>query len=206
MSVVATETEPREAYLTIHLGPATKLTDEQFFELCQINRDLRFERTAKGDIIVMPPTGGETGNRNIGIAGQLYNWTRQDGTGAAFDSSAGFILPNGADRSPDAAWVSHKRLGQLTPEQKRKLIPLCPDFVVELLSPTDSLALTQAKMVEYMANGARLGWLIHPDARKLYVYRPGAPVEELKDVTEISADPELPDFTLELREIWQPRI
>jgi len=110
MSVVVTETEPREAYLTIHLSPAINLTDEQFFELCQINQDLRFERTAKGDIIVMPPTGGETGNRNSEINRQLGNWANRDRTGAAFDSSSGFKLPNGADRSPDAAWISHERL------------------------------------------------------------------------------------------------
>lgn len=206
MSGVVTEAVTQQPYLTIHLSPAIELTDEQFFELCQINRNLRMERTAKGDIIVMPPTGGETGNRNIGIAGQLYYWTRRDGTGAAFDSSTGFKLPNGADRSPDAAWVSHERLAQLTPEQKRKFVPLCPDFVVELLSPTDSLAATRAKMAEYIENGARLGWLIDPEARRVFVYRPGAPVEELKEVTEVSSDPELPGFTLDLRDIWEPNL
>jgi Uma2 family endonuclease len=206
MSVVAPETEPVEPYLTLHMNPAVRLTDDQFFELCQINRYLRLERTAKGDIIIMAPAGGETSNRNIGIASQLYIWTKQDGTGAAFDSSGGFKLPNGAERSPDAAWVSHERLAKLTPAQKKKFIPLCPDFVVELMSPTDTLAATKAKMVEYLENGARLGWLIHPDARKVYVYRPGAQVEELKDVTEISADPELPDFTLDLRDIWEPNL
>ncbi len=206
MSGVLTQTEAPEAYLTIHLSPAVELTDEQFFELCQINSDLRMERTAKGDIIVMPPTGGETGNRNTSITGQLYSWTKRDGSGAVFDSSAGFKLPNGADRSPDAAWVSHERLAQLTPEQKRKFVPLCPDFVVELLSPTDSLAATRAKMAEYIENGARLGWLIDPDARRVFVYRPGAPIEELKDVTWVSADPELPGFTLDLKDIWKPNI
>lgn len=206
MSVVAPETESREAFLTIHMNPAVTLTDEQFFDLCQINRELRLERTAKGDIIIMAPAGGETSNRNIGIASQLYIWTRQDGTGAAFDSSAGFKLPNGAERSPDAAWVSHKRLAQLTPAQKKKFIPLCPDFVVELMSPTDSLGATKAKMAEYIENGARLGWLIYADARKIYAYRPGTPIEELKDISEISADPELPGFVLDLQDIWEPNI
>lgn len=206
MSVVAPETESTEAYLTIHMNPAINLTDEQFFELCQINQNLRLERNSKGDIIIMAPAGGETSNRNIGIASQLYIWTRQDGTGAAFDSSAGFKLPNGAERSPDAAWVSHLRLEKMTPAQKRKFIPLCPDFVVELMSPTDSLTATKAKMAEYMENGARLGWLIHADARKIYVYRPGTLVEELKDVTEISADPELSGFVLDLTDIWEPNI
>ena len=142
----------------------------------------------------------------MGISGQLYHWTKRDGTGAAFDSSAGFRLPNGADRSPDAAWVSHERLGQLTREQKKKFIPLCPDFVIELHSPTDSLAATRAKMVEYLDNGARLGWLIHPEAKRVYVYRPGAPVEELRDAIQVSADPELPGFALDLQDIWEPNI
>lgn len=206
MSVVAPETEPIEPYLTLRMNPAVKLTDDQFFELCQINRDLRLERTSKGDIIIMAPAGGETSTRNSSITGQLYYWTKRDGTGIAFDSSAGFKLPNGAERSPDAAWVSHLRLAKLTPAQKKKFIPLCPDFVVELMSPTDSLTATKAKMAEYLVNGARLGWLIHADARKIYVYRPGTPVEELKDVTEISADPELSGFVLDLTDIWEPNI
>ena len=206
MTAIVTEAETRQPYLTIHLSPALDLTDDQFFELCQINSDLRLERNAKGDIIVMPPTGGETSNRNQEVTRQLGNWAKRDGTGAAFDSSAGFRLPNGADRSPDAAWASHQRLAQLTPEQKKKFIPLCPDFVIELLSPTDSLAATQAKMVEYIDNGARLGWLINADARRVYVYRPQSPMEELKDVTRVSGDPELPGFTLDLEDIWKPNI
>lgn len=206
MSGVVAELQPRETWLTLHLSPAVELTDEQFFQLCQLNSDLRLERTAEGDIVVMPPTGGEASNRNSEITRQMGNWTKRDGTGAAFESSAGFTLPNGADRSPDAAWVSHERLAQLTPEEKRKFIPLCPDFVIELLSPSDSLAATQAKMVEYMENGARLGFLIHPDARRVYVYRPGVPIEELKDVNEVPADPELPGFTLDLADVWEPNI
>jgi Uma2 family endonuclease len=206
MTAIVTEAEARQPYLTIHLSPALDLTDDQFFELCQINSDLRLERNAKGDIIVMPPTGGETSNRNQEVTRQLGNWAKRDGTGAAFDSSAGFKLPNGADRSPDAAWASRQRLAQLTPEQKKKFIPLCPDFVIELLSPTDSLAATQAKLVEYIDNGARSGWLINADARRVYVYRRATAVEELKDLTRVSADPELPGFTLDLEDIWKPNI
>jgi Uma2 family endonuclease len=206
MTAIVTDAEAREPFLTIHLSPAIDLTDEQFFELCQINTDLRLERNAKGDIIVMAPTGGETSNRNLSISAQLYSWTKRDGSGAAFDSSAGFKLPNGANRSPDAAWVSLEQLSQLTPEQKKKFLPLCPDFVVELFSPTDSLAATQAKMVEYLDNGARLGWLIHPDAKRIYVYRPGSVVDELKDPKQVSAAPELPGFTLDLQDIWTPNI
>jgi Uma2 family endonuclease len=206
MSGVLAELQARETWLTLHLSPAVELTDEQFFGLCQLNSDLRLERTAEGDIVVMPPTGGETSNRNGEITRQLGNWTKRDGTGAAFESSAGFKLPNGADRSPDAAWVSHERLAQLRPEEKRRFVPLCPDFVIELISPTDSLGATQGKMIEYIENGALLGFLIHPDARRVYVYRPGATVEELKDITEVSGEPELPGFTLDLREIWEPNI
>ncbi|MEK6303830.1 MAG: Uma2 family endonuclease [Acidobacteriota bacterium] len=206
MSSALTEPKTVATYVTLRISPVLDLTDEQFFKLCQINRNLRLERTAEGDLIVMPPTGGETGNRNTSVTGQLYTWTRQDGSGASFDSSTGFSLPNGSDRSPDAAWISHERLSRLTAEQKKKFIPLCPDFVVELRSQSDDLAELQAKMEEYIANGARLGWLIDPEERSVFVYRPGAAVEELKNITRGSGDPELPGFTLDLREIWEPKI
>jgi Uma2 family endonuclease len=196
----------RETPLTIRLRPAIEMSDEQFFELCQLNRDLRFERTAEGDIIVMPPTGWETGNRNAEITAQLRNWSRSDNSGVSTDSSTGFRLPGGGDRSPDAAWVRRERLAQLTQEQKRKFLPLCPDFVIELLSPTDDLTDLQAKMQEYINSGARLGWLIDPENRRVYVYRPGAAVEILENVNQLSGEPELPGFTLELSEIWEPDI
>lgn len=206
MSSALIEPKTVSPYVTLRMSPALELTDEQFFNLCQINSDLRLERTAEGDIIVMPPTGGETGTRNTSITGQLYVWTKQDGTGTAFDSSTGFSLPNGSDRSPDAAWISHARLAQLTAEQKKKFMPLCPEFVIELRSQSDDLAELQAKMEEYIANGARLGWLIDPEERRVFVYRPGVAVEELKNVTQVSGEPELAGFTLDLREIWEPRI
>lgn len=135
--------------LSVNLNPIIKLTDEQFFQLCQINRDLKFERAATGELIIMPPTGGETGNRNGRLTQQLFNWTDIDQTGVVFDSSTGFKLPNGADRSPDAAWVRRERWEALTPEQKERFVPLCPDFVVELLSPSDSLRAAQEKIQEY---------------------------------------------------------
>jgi Uma2 family endonuclease len=182
------------------------LTDEQFFEMCQVNRDLRFERTAEGEIIIMPPTGWETGDRNAEITRQLRNWSKQDEQGKASDSSAGFKLPNGADRSPDAAWVLRERLRQLTPEQRRKFLPLCPDFAIGLRSPTDDLEDTKAKMEEYIANGLRLGWLIDPQTRRVYVYRPGREVEILENPAAVAADPELPGFVLEMAEIWEPSI
>ena len=197
---------PTEAFAILRLRPAIELTDDQFFELCQINRDLRLERTAQGDIVVMPPTGGETGNRNSEITRQLGNWAKKDRTGAAFDSSTGFKLPNGADRAPDAAWVSRERLAQLTPQQKEKFLPLCPDFAIELRSPSDKLETVQAKMEEYIENGARLGWLVDPQAKCVHVYRPGVMAQVLQGVLQVSGDPELLGFVLDLREIWEPGI
>jgi Uma2 family endonuclease len=206
MSQVLAEPQVSQTYITLRLSPAIEMTDDEFFALCQLNGDLRFERTAEGDIIVMAPTGGETGNRNADITAQLVTWTKRDGTGAAFDSSTGFKLPNGADRSPDGSWVRKSRLAALTHEQKLKFMPLCPDFVIELRSPTDALVVTQAKMTEYIENGAQLGWLIDPEVRRIHVYRPRQAVVVLENVAEIAADPELPGFVLDLREIWEPNV
>lgn len=206
MSQVLTEPQVNLGHVTLRIRPAIEMTDDEFFALCQLNRDLRFERTSQGDIIIMAPTGAETGIRNSSITGQLYNWAKLDGTGAVFDSSTGFKLPNGADRSPDAAWIPRSRLATLTAEQKEKFLPLCPDFVIELLSPTDALSTTQAKMTEYIDNGAQLGWLIDPEMRQIHVYRPRRNVAIIDNVVEISADPELRAFVLDLREIWEPNI
>ena len=206
MSQVLADPQVSLNSFTIHLKPAIELTEDQFFALCQLNRDLRLERNAEGDIIVMPPTGGETGNRNAEITGQLVIWTKQDGIGAAFDSSTGFKLPNGADRSPDAAWVQKSRIAVLTQEEKQKFLPLCPDFVIELLSPSDELEEVKAKMDEYIENGARLGWLLEPRSRRVYVYRPGESVIVIENTGQISGEPELPGFVLNLREIWEPNI
>ncbi len=188
----------------LRTAPALEMDAEQFFQFCQLNKDLRIERTAEGNLEIMPPTGGETGNRNFRIALQLGVWTESDGTGVAFDSSTGFRLSNGATRSPDAAWVRQERLAELTAEQKQKFLPLCPDFVVELRSPTDSLTLLQDKMQEYIENGARLGWLIDPADKRVYVYRPDAEVEHLKGISSLSGEPVLSGFTLDLRKIWEP--
>jgi Uma2 family endonuclease len=206
MSQVLAEPQVSQTYITLRLSPAIEITDDEFFAFCQLNRDLRFERTSQGDIIIMAPTGAETGIRNSSITGQLYNWAKRDGTGAVFDSSTGFKLPNGADRSPDASWIPRSRLATLTAEQKEKFLPLCPDFVIELLSPTDALAVTQAKMSEYIENGAQLGWLIDPEMRQIHVYRSRQAVVVLENVAEVAADPELPGFVLDLREIWEPKV
>ena len=173
------------------------LSDEQFYRLCQANRDLRLERTAEGKLIIMPPTGWETGNRNFRIAQQLGNWADADGTGIGFDSSTGFKLPNGAIRSPDAAWVKRDRLEVLNPDPD-KFMPLCPDLALELRSASDRLSDVQGKMREYLENGLRLGWLINPQDQQVEVYCPDQPIEILNAPTELSADSVLPGFTLSL--------
>ncbi|MGK7878568.1 MAG: Uma2 family endonuclease, partial [Crocosphaera sp.] len=169
-----------------------KMTDEQFFQLCQDNRDLRFERNINGDMVIMPPTGGETGNRNSLINYQLYAWNLQNKLGITFDSSTGFKLPNKADRSPDASWIPLEKWNNLTPQQRQKFLPLCPDFVIELRSPTDSLKTLQNKMKEYLENGTKLGWLINPKAKQVEVYRQEKEVEILDNPTTLSGEDILP--------------
>ena len=178
------------------------LTDEQFYRLCQDNPDLRFELTAQRELVIMSPTGSKTGWRNSKINQRLANWTEQDGTGVAFDSSTGFTLPNGAKRSPDAAWVRREMWEALTDEQQEEFAPLCPDFVIELRSANDSLASLQAKMDEYIANGSRLGWLFDPKDKRVHVYRPNQAVECFDNPASISGDPVLPGFVFDPREIW----
>jgi Uma2 family endonuclease len=188
--------------LILRLAPVVEMSDEQFFALCQLNRDLRIERTSQGDLVIMPPTGGETGRTNFKLTQVFGNWVDADGTGVGFDSSTGFTLPNGAKRSPDLAWVRRSRWEALTQQQREQFPPLCPDFVLELRSPSDALATVQAKMQEYLDNGAQLGWLIDPIEKKVYVYRPQAPVECLDNPQTVSGDPLLPAFVLELGRIW----
>ncbi|MGK7886134.1 MAG: Uma2 family endonuclease, partial [Crocosphaera sp.] len=170
----------------------------------QDNRDLRFERNSNGDILIMPPTGGETGNRNIEIAYQVQAWSRQNKLGIAFDSSTGFKLPNKADRSPDASWIPLEKWNNLTPQQRQKFLPLCPDFVIELRSPSDSLKTLQNKMKEYLENGTKLGWLINPKTKQVEIYRQGKDVEILDNDNPktLSGEDVLPDFVLDLKLIW----
>jgi Uma2 family endonuclease len=188
--------------LVLRLAPVIDMSDEQFFELCHLNRDLRLERTSQGDLVIMPPTGGETGRENFELTVLFGHWVHIDGTGVGFDSSTGFTLPNGAKRSPDLAWVMRERWEALTAEQRRQFPPLCPDFVLELRSPSDALATVEAKMQEYLDNGARLGWLIDPIEKKVYIYRPEAPVECLDNPQTISGEPVLPRFVIELGRVW----
>ncbi|OBQ30277.1 MAG: hypothetical protein AN483_06240 [Aphanizomenon flos-aquae MDT14a] len=188
--------------LTVSLKSVIDMTDDQFFQLCQNNRELRFERNANGELIIMSPAGGETGNRNGRVNQQLFNWTDADGTGIAFDSSTGFKLPNGADRSPDASWIKLERWDALTDEEKRKFPPICPDFIIELLSPSDSLKTTQEKMKEYIDNGVRLGILINRKSRQVEIYRPGKEVEVLESPATVSGEDVLNGFVLNLGMIW----
>ncbi|MEG3844881.1 Uma2 family endonuclease [Microcoleus sp. herbarium14] len=177
---------------------------EQFDTLALANPDLRLERTSQGELIVNPPTGGESGNRNLSISGQLDRWCEaNEDLGKGFDSSTGFILPNGARRSPDASWVSRARWEALTAQDRKGFVPLCPEFVVELRSASDSLSTLQAKMQEYMDNGARLGWLIDPQNRRVEIYRQQAEVEISIDPAELSGEDVLPGFVLNLRRVWR---
>lgn len=188
--------------ITIDLHSVVDLTDEQFSKLCQANPDIKLERTAKGELIVMPPTGGETGDRNSEINFQLRTWNKQNQLGKVFDSSTGFKLPNGADRSPDASWVKLERWQALTPAQRQKFPPLAPDFVVELRSASDELKPLQNKMQEYRDNGVRLGWLIDPQNQQVEIYRQGQDVEVVRLSTTLSGEDVLPEFVLVLQDIF----
>jgi Uma2 family endonuclease len=182
---------------------ALYVTPEQFEALSAVNSDLKLERTAKGELIVNPPTGGESGQQNLSITTQLGNWFEANETlGEAFDSSTGFTLPNGANRSPDASWISRDRWDTLTPEQKKGFVPLCPDFVIELRSESDSLAKLQVKMIEYIENGATLGWLIDPQHQRVEIYRQKKEVEVLENPSHLSGEDVLPDFSLNLSRIF----
>ncbi|MBN3880181.1 MULTISPECIES: Uma2 family endonuclease [unclassified Nostoc] len=177
------------------------LTDEQFFQMCQKNRDYRFERTASGELLIMPPTGSDTGNRNFDMVVELGIWNKQTKLGKGFDSSTGFTLSNGAERSPDVSWVKIERWNALTPEQQEKFAPICPDFVVELRSRTDSLKELQEKMQEYIENGTQLGWLIDRKNKRVEIYRPGKDVEILDNPASLSGENVLPGFVLDLQQI-----
>jgi Uma2 family endonuclease len=199
MTATVVHTQP----LILHLTPTLRrMSDHEFFEFCRINQEWRIERTAGGDLLIMPPTGGETGRRNFTLIGAFSSWVEADATGIGFDSSTGFALPNGAKRSPDLAWISRSRWEALSEAERKEFPPLCPDFVVELRSPSDALDTLKAKMQEYMDNGARLGWLIDPPGRAVYIYRPNVAVIQLTNPQQIAGDPELPGFVLDLRRIW----
>ncbi|AFZ59013.1 protein of unknown function DUF820 [Anabaena cylindrica PCC 7122] len=188
--------------IILKMQPNIIMTDDQFFDFCQLNRDLRIERNHLGDLLIMSPTDSETGERNFNLIGELGIWTKQDSTGVGFGSSGGFTLPNGAVRSTDAAWINKARWEAIPVEQRKKFAPICPDFVVELRSETDSLKTLQEKMQEYIENGVKLGWLLDRKQRKVFIYRPDQLVEELDNPKTLNGENILPGFVLDLREIW----
>ena len=194
--------DPNTPYVLTLSVKSVGLTGDQFFLLCRDNPELRLELTAEKKLIIMPPTGSKTGWRNSRLNYRLVHWADADGTGLTFDSSTGFTLPNGAKRSPDAAWVRRERWEALSEEEQEEFAPLCPDFVIELRSPRDSLATLQSKMSEYIENGAQLGWLIDPRSKRVHIYRPGQPVEVLETPNSVDGGSVLPGFVMNLMDIW----
>jgi Uma2 family endonuclease len=185
--------------VTLNLDALTTLTPDQFWALSLTNRDVRLELTAQGKLIVMPPTGWESGKRNANVTADLGIWNRQAQLGVVFDSSTGFILPNGAVRSPDAAWVRQDRMDALNPKPEG-FLPLAPDFAIELRSATDSTRDIREKMKEYMDNGVRLGWFLNPQSKEVEIYRIGQEVEVLKSPLSLSGEDVLSEFVLDLKE------
>jgi Uma2 family endonuclease len=187
--------------LTLTLDPVVRLTSEQFYELCKANQDLRLERSSTGELILMPPTGWESGKRNADLTTNVTLWNRQSQLGLVFDSSTGFSLPNGADRSPDVAWVEKSRIEAIAPDPTQ-FLPLAPDFVIELRSATDKLTTLERKMAEYRDCGVRLGWLLDPQEKRAQIYRVGRPTEYLNQPEQLSGEEVLPGFVLTLSEVW----
>ena len=194
-------TEERDEALVLHLG--LKMDADEFYDFCMRHEDLNLELSSEGDLIIVPPTGGKTGNRNSKLNLRFGLWAENDGTGLTFDSSSMFSLPNGAKRSPDLCWIKKERWEALSEKEQEKFSPICPDFVVELRSPSDSLKRLQKKMEEYVENGAQLGWLLDPSTRRVYVYRPGAELEVLEDPETVSGEPLLRGFALDVRALWE---
>lgn len=195
---IQTETTP----MAVSLPMVAPMTQEEFYAFCLANQNLRIERTATGEVEIMPPAFSDTGNRNFNLAVQLGLWAEKDGTGLGFDSSTGFTLPNGAMRSPDASWMKAERWNTLTTEEQASFAPICPDFVIELRSASDTLSGLQTKMQEYIENGALLGWLVDRKKQTVYIYRPNQDPEILENPSQVSGDPELPGFSLPMAKIW----
>jgi Uma2 family endonuclease len=197
MEILIEELEPPMA-----IQWANAPTDEQYFRFCADNPDLRIERNAGGDILIMPPVGGEGSYQNSELTGELRSWARKDGRGRSFDSSVEYFLPSGAAYSPDASWVLRSRLDKLSKDEKQKFLHLCPDFVVELKSPSDRLSKLKSKMCEWIENGVQLGWLLDPDHRTVFIYRPRREPEQLINVERVTGEDPVAGFVLELADIW----
>ncbi len=179
-----------------------KISDDEFESFCRHNPDVEIELTKEGELVIMPPTGGETGIRNFTLIGNFFNWLEKDKSGVGFDSSTVFVLPSGAKRSPDLAWTTKEKWNALSAEDKKKFPPLCPDFVVELRSPSDSLVNLQNKLKEYIENGAALGWLIDRLEKKVHIFRPDTEVEVLDNPKQVSGEPLLKGFALNVKKLW----
>jgi Uma2 family endonuclease len=192
--------------LVLHARPALDMNKEQFLAFCRQNPELRIEQTAEGDIEIMSSTGGETGFFNFRLVVELGRWAERNNAGEGFDSSTGFILPNGATRSPDVSWVRREQLSALSDEEKKSLLPLCPDFAAEIRSSSDNLRPLQNKMQEYIANGTQLAWLVDPSARRVYVFRPDREMETLENPETVSGDPELPGFVFNAQRFFDRRL
>jgi Uma2 family endonuclease len=188
----------------VRLLAEPKMTDDEFFDFCQVNDNLRIERTAEGEIEIQAMVGSETSDRNGELTMQLRAWAKRDGRGKAYDATGGFFLPNGAARGPDGSWILRSRLAGFTNREKRKFLRTCPDFVIELTSPSDRLPRVKEKMREYMENGAQLGWLLDPDTRTAYIYRPGREPEKLVAPERLHGESPVDGFVLDMAEIWDP--
>jgi Uma2 family endonuclease len=191
----------RQAVIKLVMPAGLRVSDQDFWRLCQVNPDLRLERNASGELIVMPPAAPDSGHRNAGITAQLWNWNQKSGLGIDFDSSAGFTLPNTAIRSPDASWMTRARWDALSKQEREKFSHICPDFVVELRSKNDDMSTLRRRMEEYIAQGIKLGWLIDPKGGTVEIYRPGQPVEVLERPATLSGEDVLPGFMLDLKGI-----
>jgi Uma2 family endonuclease len=205
MQVVLPDVETRASFEVCgdEVNGERPLSDEEFFDFCMKNPDLHIERRSNGEIVIMPPAGMGTGYRNSDVSAQLRDWAKMDGRGVAFDSNTEFILPSGAAFAPDASWVLKNRLASLTKAEKELFGRLCPDFVIELKSPSDRLRSLKSKMDEWIANGAQLGWLIVPETRTVYIYWPGTPPEELSGVDFVAGEGLVAGFRLDLADIWE---
>lgn len=192
----------QHSQIVIKLRPNEPMSEDEFFDFCQTFENERVERTAEGEIVIMPSCDFITSNRNFKLARRLQDWAEKDGRGLGTDSSGGYVLPNGAMRLPDAGWILKERVEKIPASEQEHFLPLCPDFVIELTSPSDSLKETKEKMVEWIENGARLGWLIHRKTKQVFVYRPDVEVEILDNPETVSGAPLLAGFELDLREIW----
>jgi len=186
----------------VTLSPEHRMTDDEYFEFCQANRKVRFERTAQGEIVIVPPAGYESDYRSGDVFGQLRGWAQRDGRGRASGSSTEFILPTGAALSPDAAWMSNEKLSRFTREQRRKFLPVAPEFIVEVMSPSDRLSAAKEKMEEWIRGGVQLAWLIHGDAQTVYIYRPGQEAEQQTGIVKLAGEGPVEGFALDLNDIW----